>query len=227
MQSSEKNQLYHFAEFLSNIFGSSYHFSFYDVEELAMRRATFSVGDISLQQSIACTELVRKAVREDDVHNDYKLSISSEDGGYRHNLFFLKREDGSLRGVFVVSDNVGAKTQLLSEIEAMLNVKTETVSPPAAQDAGLMGVSISSLPRLVRSLLEEQNIKASDNLTPEQKIKLIQELRMRGAFKLKGSVPIIAQLLNTSSPTVYRYLSKLDYQETTSTEIYRESIRLL
>ena len=65
MQSHAKMQLYQLAEFLSRVFGSSYYFAFYDAEDLAMRRTTFSIGEETLQQTIACTELVQKVVRED------------------------------------------------------------------------------------------------------------------------------------------------------------------
>ena len=230
MDCHERLHLYQMAEFLSHVFGPAYHFAYYDAEDIAMRRATFVIGEENLQKSIACTELVRKlTLEEQDANIYYKLGMEQEGAaGYRHNAFIFKKEDGSLAGIFLISDNFGAKKKLLSEIENMFNVKMEAaVAPAATGESGLVPVSISSLSRLVRQLLDDLDIETSGNLTPNQKIKMIRELRERGAFKLKGAVPIIAQLLNTSIPTVYRYLNRLDQQESLSNEIHGEYIHLL
>jgi hypothetical protein len=65
----------------------------------------------------------------------------------------------------------------------MFNVKVETaVVPPAAENSDVVPVSVSSLPRLVRQLLDELKIETSGNLTPAQKVTLIHKLRERGAF---------------------------------------------
>ena len=59
----------------------------------------------------------------------------------------------------MISDNFAAKTKLIAELESMMNVKMEAaILPTATHDAGLMNVSISSLPRLVRRLLDELEI---------------------------------------------------------------------
>ena len=230
MDSHARLHLYQLAEFLSHVLGPSYHFAYYDAEDIALRRATFAVGEESLQQSISCTELVRRVSMEDlDANVYYQLNPEQDEAtGFRNNLFFFKHEDGSLAGVFVVSDNFGAKMKLMAEIESMFNVKIETaMAAVSSESSDMVPVSTSSLPRLVRQLLDELKIETSGNLTPAQKVALIHKLRERGAFKLKGAVPIIAQLLNTSIPTVYRYLSKLDQNGNFAGEISAESIRLL
>lgn len=222
--------LYQMTEFLSRVFGPSYHFAYYDAEDLAARRATFAVGEENLQLSAACAELVRKfAVETPEANQFYQLALEESSApGYRNNVFFFKKEDGSLDGVFVVSEHFASKLKLMSEIEAMFNLKAEALPMPApANEAEVVAVSISSLPRLVRQLMEELSIESGGNLSPDQKEKLINKLREHGAFKLKGAVPTTAQLLNTSIPTVYRYLNKLDQQGNYTSEIYGETIRLL
>lgn len=50
---------------------------------------------------------------------------------------------------------------------------------------------------------------AVDRLTYAEKEQIIERINNEGIFLLKGAVSKVAQALNISEPTVYRYLSKL------------------
>lgn len=230
MDSHAKLCLYQMMQFISQILGPTYHFAFYDAEDLPTFRPTFSMGEEPVQNSISRTALVRQIVLEGaDPRESYQLGLKTQDApGCSHNVFFLRKDDNTLAGLLVISDNCEGKLKLLSEIEAMLNIKSADHRPPAAPaDSGLAAVSLSSLQHLVQELLDEMDIEAKENLMPIQKMKIVGELRRRGAFKIKGAVPLVAQLLNTSIPTIYRYLNKLDPLDGMDDEIHRESIRLL
>ena len=229
MNSHAGLSLYQMTQFFSQIFGPTYHFAYYDPEGILANKATFSVGEETPQNSMARAELVKRiASGEMEVQGTYLLATGQEDPLIcNQNVFFLRNEDSSLGGLLIVSDHYEAKTKLLSELEAMLNVRSRVVvPPPVPTDSGLTTLSPSALHHLVQELLEEAEIASRDNLDPNDKMKIISELRKRGAFKLKGSVPIVAQLLNTSIPTVYRYLNKLEHGEFDD-DSHIEMIRLL
>ena len=222
--------LYQMTQFLSQVFGPTYHFAYYDIEDLSACRTTFSVGEESPHNNISRTELIKQyAMEAPDFQEPFQLAVKSgESACCSHNVFFLKNEDGTLSGLLIVTDNCEAKLKLLAEIEAALNIKaSEPRTPVLPVDSGLTTVSLSSLQPLVQELLDEMDIEGKENLMPIQKTKIIAELRKRGAFKLKGAVPLVAQLLNTSIPTIYRYLNKLDPLVTFDGDFHGESIRLL
>ncbi len=227
MQSSETKRIYLLAEFLNDALGPSFSFAFYPIEDSELCEASFFMGEVNLQQRDACTEQLGKIVQDCDIDDINNYSELSNDGAYKYNFFFMKREDTNPMGVFVILDNMGAKTQLLSEIEDFLNLKSKVTASPPARNTSLADLSTSSLSKLVHNLLHERGMQSNGSLTPEQKKELVLALREKGVFKLKGSIPIVAQLLNTSSPTIYRYLSQINYQENTGQEVQHESIRLL
>jgi len=230
MDSHAKLCLYQMMQFMSQIFGPAYHFAYYDAEDLPAFRPTFSMGEEPVQNGISRTELVRQLVLEGpDPLKSYQLDLKTQDApGCSHNVFYLRNENNALAGLLVISDNCEGKLKLLAEIEAILNIKTADPRPPlTSNDSGLAAVSLSSLQHLVQELLDEMGIEAKESLVPDQKRKIIGELRKRGAFKLKGAVPLVAQLLNTSIPTIYRYLNKLDSHGSLDNDIHGESIRLL
>ena len=228
MKGSTTLNLRQFSEFLSQVFGSAYSFSYYDAEDLAMNRASFRIGEKSIQQDMACTELVRKLRREaPETGEDYKILAGQDKAGrVRPHIFYCREPDGFLSGVFLVSENAGAKANVLAELEKLLNLKTACGAVPASC-AAAQPESPSSLPGMVRQIMNELSIEPNAVLTPEEKATLVHELRERGAFNLKGAVPIVAQLLNSSAPTIYRYLSKLDQRPTGTADSLGESVRLL
>ena len=230
MDSHARLYLYQMMQFLSQVVGPTYHFSYYDAKDIPACRATFSFGEETLQDNISRTELVKRiASGEMDTKENYLPAARQADSPTcSPNALFLRNEDASLVGLLIVSDNYEANTKLLSDIEALLNIHpVESKPPAAAPGADLTPVSLSRLHYLVQELLDELDVGAQENLVPIQKMKIIGELRKRGAFTLKGAVPIVAQLLNTSIPTVYRYLNKLDPHESFDGDIHNETIRLL
>lgn len=228
MKDTMRLDLRQFSEFLSHVFGSAYSFSYYDAEDLAMNRASFRIGEKNIQQDMACSELIRKLRRtaldtEDEYHT---LTDQDKTSKFRNHVFCFREPDGTLSGVFLISENAGAKANVMNELIKLLNLKT-SCDTSSAFCAAPQAESPSSLPDMVRQIMNELSIEPNAVLTPEEKATLVHELRERGAFKLKGSVPIVAQLLNSSAPTIYRYLSKLDQRSASTAESLGESVRLL
>lgn len=217
-----------FAAFLSQIFGPTYSFSYYDLNDLAMNRAGFCIGEKSYQQTVSCTELIRQLQQEKpEIGLDYKVHIPSGTGEkFRNHLFYCRQPDGSLSGIFLISENFTEKANLLSALETLFHLETANDAVPA-HDPAPQTDSLSSLPSMVRQLMKELSIQPNAILTPEEKMALVHGLRERGAFKFKGAVPVVAQLLNSSAPTIYRYLSKLDHKAPSVGGQLGESIRLL
>lgn len=230
MQTYERIQWYQLVEFLSQVLGPAYSFAFYELEDIMMRRTTFTFGDLSLKQSISCTEYIYRLLQNElDLNQYYELDIGKEDDAdFCISAFFLREEDKRINGALAIVDHKAQKMKIVKSLEMLLHVEVADYAPALTTNhTELMNISISNLPRLFQQLLGELNIEANGNLSPNEKSKLIFELRKRGVFKMKGAVTVVAQLLNTSIPTVYRYLSKLDQEHTVGNEIFTESIRLL
>jgi predicted transcriptional regulator YheO len=52
-----------------------------------------------------------------------------------------------------------------------------------------------------------------DRLKKDEKLRIIASLKDKGIFLLKGAVPEVAKLLDSSEATIYRYISEVEQLE--------------
>lgn len=227
MELTRKLSICQFAEFLHLTLGPSYRILYYSWEKPGLLATACSYGYENPQEIDQLTELTYKLLKEDPKEELYKTNVLCADTpDYRHNLFFFRDSDSQMQGVFVLSSNHAAKQQLLSSLESFLNLERPLVSPLTEPEelAVIPEISLTSLPKLIYQLLQDLDIDPGQNLNPNQKIQVITELNKRNIFTLKGAVPLVAQLLNTSVPTIYRYLGKLNQRES---NVFWEPIKLV
>ena len=55
---------------------------------------------------------------------------------------------------------------------------------------------------------EQKFIGAGLRLKVEEKIRVVKYLQDKGTFKVKGAIALVADKLDVSEPTIYRYLKK-------------------
>lgn len=48
-----------------------------------------------------------------------------------------------------------------------------------------------------------------ERLKVDEKIKVVKYLQEKGTFKVKGAIALVAEKLDVSEPTIYRYLKKM------------------
>lgn len=228
MNHYKKLSICQFAEFLYLTLGPSFRILFYTWEKPGALAAACSYGYENPQEIDGITELIQKLYQEHASGEElYKTNITcTAVPDFRHNLYFFRDEAGADCGVFVLSSNYAAKQQLLASLESFFNLEAST--SPSAEEAEekttIPDISMANLPKFIYQLLQELEIDPGQNLTPNQKIQVITELNKHNVFTLKGAVPIVAQLLNTSIPTIYRYLGKLNQRES---NIFWEPIKLV
>lgn len=198
-------------DFLSGTFGSSYGYALYDFTgKIIKPLKTSGIGNASAVKS--SNEIMRKLLLKYGTSEECENSVtySDSESGMRYRVLYLKDGD-TLSGAILVLDSLEKKKLLLSELENYL--QAELVSRPiAVQNFAKTGEiqSLSELDDLVQYLIVQMGVQTASELNPNDKIKLVKELKRRGVFKYKGVVRAVAPLLSASAPTIYRYLSQLD-----------------
>ncbi|KEY44955.1 hypothetical protein DQ02_23880 [Citrobacter amalonaticus] len=61
---------------------------------------------------------------------------------------------------------------------------------------------------ILKSVLSTYSVEAS-RMSGDEKIQVLQELDQKGLFSIRGSVGRVASALETSEPTIYRYLKQI------------------
>ena len=78
------------------------------------------------------------------------------------------------------------------------------------EDTEIFGRSIEEVFKItIESITKDGSINMT-KLKKKEKIKIVSALKEKGIFLLKGAVPEVALLLNSSEATIYRYLSEVE-----------------
>lgn len=64
----------------------------------------------------------------------------------------------------------------------------------------------------IQDIFKDSNIPV-DRLKKEEKLKIVATLKDKGIFLLKGAVPEVAKLLDSSEATIYRYINEVEQME--------------
>lgn len=139
--------------------------------------------------------------------------IVNNEGRYTngHNLvssaFFIK-DGGALIGLLCINHN----TDTLLEAERAIHALSAAFCLPNNGPSGYSERSNSSMLDISSDRI--LNTLNSFNLIPErmsaaEKIELVRKLDEQEIFSTKGAILQVADYLNVSGPTIYRYLSKI------------------
>lgn len=142
-------------------------------------------------------------------HCDYVVNYIGKPGHenriFRSSTYFIK-EKGSLIGLLCVNIDITDQINALGILEDALLVDIRGGDPKET--------FILSTKDLIRKVIEKRKKKTGKNFTLAERRAIISELLDLGVFKVKGTVPMVANLLNISTQTTYRYIKE--------TEIIRE-----
>ncbi|MBD5807542.1 YheO-like PAS domain protein [Lactobacillus sp. 0.1XD8-4] len=140
----------------------------------------------------------------------------------RASTFFIRKQK-KVVGMLCININQEPLEKLNEQIDTfrkMFEVNTTPIGDyesktdvePASQQKTIsenFNNSVTSLAKnAVKKKEQELNITAN-YFQQEQKIELINELYEEGYFLLKDSIRVIAEYLDSSVPTIYRYLNKV------------------
>lgn len=201
-------------EFMAAICGKNYEIILHDSSTpersvIAAYNAHLSgrrVGD-------PMTELARELIRDGSYleHNFVANYEGRIRGGKRFvsSTYFIKSE-GELRGLICVNHDVEdffAMGEHLTSLMQAFSLPGQSQSTAAYTEH--LDDSISNLSsNLIRTTVMGY-ATAGPRMSTADKLDIIRTLDAQGIFSTKGSVGQVAQELNISEPTVYRYLQKV------------------
>ena len=64
----------------------------------------------------------------------------------------------------------------------------------------------------IKECLQEMGVPSYvlvERLKVDEKIRVVKYLQSKGTFKVKGAIALVAEKLDVSEPTIYRYLKKM------------------
>lgn len=199
-------------KFMGQVFGSDFEIILHDISQpdtsiIAIENAHISgrrIGD-------SLTDLARQFIADKKyLETDYIVNYEGKCAGGHHlvsSTYFIK-EDDTLIGLLCINHN----TDTLLEAERAIHALSTAFCLPGKGPSGYSE-------RLNASILDISsdrilNTLNSFNVMPKrmsaaEKIELVKKLDEQEIFSTKGAIAQVADYLQVSEPTIYRYLSKV------------------
>jgi len=216
------NSYVHLTKFITLAFGPQYQSVLYDVSRddfpiisvCDNHVAGVKVGEVASPQ---IAELIKK---ERYQKTDYRCSFNYTDiehQKYRTSLYFI-RENNVLVGVLGIFFDDSKFVDLASELMKLIH-PDEIIAhkEKTLKDSDNITTRIYNT---IEEYLTQNHMIAGHfskyefdttiaYLSQDRRVEIVAKLEKKGIFKIKGAVVEVANILQISEPSIYRYLNKL------------------
>ncbi|MBO1003337.1 transcriptional regulator [Pseudogracilibacillus auburnensis] len=151
--------------------------------------------------------LDNKLYKEKDSIINYR-AFSSEHKKLRSATHFIKNDQLELIGMLTINYSVSPLIELRDVLNNLISGSTSN-EDSREEFYESFNVSFEDLMNTtIMDAIKKYDIPP-ERLSHEEKIELIRTLDEKGTFLIKGSIPELAKLLDTSETSIYRYINKL------------------
>jgi len=220
-------------EFLGKALGPNYEVTLHDLSSESAGIVAIANGSISGRSlgspvtNIALTMLAQKEYE----HSDYRLHYTGQLASgktIRSSTMFIKDHNGKPVGLLCVNFDDSRFHDLTNDILNLIHPAEFVEQHYLPADAGFRRRVPDEFPDQqtenyhsdIQGLMQEifDGVAAEIGVTPsrltqQERTEFVSRLNSRGMFRLKGAVPFVAERLDCSHASVYRYLSKAKASE--------------
>jgi predicted transcriptional regulator YheO len=132
----------------------------------------------------------------------------TRDSRILHSSTFFIKNEGKLLGMLSVNVDVSQYTRISDDILRLAGLSPAAFQPSAA---GIQTENFyNNMEEIIKSVFKELKVEgASERLSQADRLVIIERLMDRGIFLLRGSVNSVAQKLQCSEASLYRYISMI------------------
>lgn len=143
--------------------------------------------------------------KEQNFIANYKAATG--DKKIQGSTFFIKDETNQLLGLLCINFDNAAYTDLMGHLATIARIPDLT-DPQPIHKSPTTEVLHTSVADIIYAVIDRDLLRPGTTLTQQKKIELCAQLSEKGVFQIKGAIPQVAQILNVSEPSVYRYLKR-------------------
>ncbi|KRN48229.1 hypothetical protein IV49_GL001257 [Kandleria vitulina DSM 20405] len=152
------------------------------------------------------------------LNNDYVVNYKTAgpDGKLLKAATYFIREEGREMpiGMLCINVNISDLEYIQTTLYKILGIK-ETTKVEFKRDNPIEILSSpldEMVDKYIKECLTEMGIPSYvlvERLKVDEKIRVVKYLQAKGTFKVKGAIALVAEKLDVSEPTIYRYLKKM------------------
>ena len=204
-------------DFLAEVLGKDTEIVLHNAKELDQSIIAIRNGHVTGRQvGHPATNLVLKLIKQG--HNQktpyicnytFRSKLTSGGSQIRSSSYFIKK-DGDIIGILCINRDI-TKYQLLFDNIAEIQ-KDFAIDNFAFSDEVKETFTSNIQDVIANELAVFHKDVTNAALTQAEKMTIVKELQKQGIFLLKGAVKEVAKTLQTSEPTIYRYLQNLSHK---------------
>ena len=220
-------------DFLSEVLGSNSEVVFHLRDKNGFYIESIKNGHISGRTTSSpitglALEMIKNEAYTDTNYLVNYRGVSKKGDFLKSSTYFIKNSDGYLEGLICINTNVSdyiAVKHLLEELSSFRPIDEEPIAIEQAKEYSLklndnvmdehqnkiddkIEYFSHSIEEIIYNIIPEEKLR-DKSLTPSDRKEIVSTLNDSGIFSMKGSVPIVADIMQVSIPTVYRYIKEV------------------
>lgn len=202
------------AKFLHETLGSEYEVVLYDFQGDDYSIAYLANGHISGRSlDNPLMDETFKFIDDNPIHkDDYIVSnkgVPSKGKVIRSSTLFIKDNNNELTGMLCINFNGSKYVNLAKRILQLTHMENASIESEYLHTFEFKESIPNSISEVTESIVDDALDFADipvDRLNQEEKMDIVKELNDKGVFMLKGAVSEVAEKLEVSEATLYRYI---------------------
>jgi len=207
-------------DFLGEAMGDNVEIALHDLTSTKQEIVAIANGHISGRgigaklSNLSTHYLETKQYLENDYVMNYKTA--GPDGKLlRSATYFIKEEGKEFPiGMLCINVNISDFEYLETTLKRILGIKeNNNVEFKLDNPIEILSSPLDEMVDMyIRECLNKMGIPSYvmvERLKVEEKIRVVKYLQEKGTFKVKGAIALVAEKLDVSEPTIYRYLKKM------------------
>lgn len=221
MDEKTKQKYILIAEFLHKTLGSEYEIVLHDFQGKKHSIIYIANGHISGRSTEnPLTDSTLKLLSDKTIgENDYIVSnrgVTGNNKVVRHSTLFIKDDENRLSGMLCINFNGSKYVNIAKKILQLTHMENASIESEYLHTFNFKQIIPNSVAQLTEKILDnaiEFSDVPIDRLTQEEKLEVVRQLNDKGVFMLKGAVSEIAEKIDVSEATLYRYIRMISKDE--------------
>ncbi len=198
-------------DFIADSLGPNHEVVLHDVTNINESIVAIRNGEITGRKvGGPLTDLSFKLIKENAQSNkDYVYNFGKTKNGKRMkgSTYFIKDSNGKIVGMLGINTDISLYIDLQEQLRKFIGIEINAEKEEVDENFS------SSIEEIMEDMIAEVigNLQVPvDRMDHVEKMEVVQTLSEKGVFLIKGSVGRVAEYLQTSEATLYRYINKVN-----------------
>ncbi|GHS99194.1 hypothetical protein AGMMS50276_22380 [Synergistales bacterium] len=205
-------------DFLADALGNTCEVVLHDLKNIehsiiAIRNNHITGRKIGDSLSGFALEVIQKQAKNKNTRYVAPYYGSLDENGklLRLSSFFIYDGEDDLVGLLALNMDFSELENARNIIDRFINIG-RTTAPKAAEKSMNFNISDGYIPSIIARAVKDVGIEPG-RMTVEEKRGVVEKLHVQGVFLMKGAVTEVAEKLEVSEQTIYRYLKDIEQSQ--------------